>query len=161
MAEQTRSWQMKYLATHPQDHKNIMFYPQTTLPPAKRESIFSKGEAPIGYPGRWIPCIPIESSPEGSRRIADMLCYLLKLAKGLPWPIEPVLTDKNTMNQDSAKYYDWREDVILDVICFVCGSIEQVGHTVAERDGEWVCQECLDTGKLEDFYAVQREQNND
>jgi len=152
MAQQTRSWQRKYLASRA-TLAGVYFYPEAQLIPSKRASRFSDGYTPVFYPGQWIPVVPVGDNPEASRRIADMLCALMRPFIPNAMSIDPVLADDATFTATGAQKYIWTEDIPLDVICKVCSSIERIGHTIAELDGEWLCQDCIDTGRWHQQYV--------
>jgi hypothetical protein len=146
MAQQPRIWQRKYLAQR-KSFERVYFYPEAQLIPSQRVSRFSDGYTPVGYPGQWIPVVPVGSNPEASRRIADMLCALMRPFVPHAMSIDPVLADDATFAATGALKYIWTEEIMFDSICAHCGSIETIPHTLAEEDGLWLCGDCIDSGR--------------
>jgi len=160
MAQQSKSWQRKYLA-EVKDYTGLYWYMECQLPPSMRANRLTDGYTPVGYPGRWIPCVPISNPPEASRRIAEMLCAIFRPHVPYAMEIEPVITDTESLKATGAIWYNWVEDIVLDAVCSCCGSIEQVGHTIAEEDGKWLCQECIDTGRWHEQYIEKIKDSNE
>lgn len=141
MTTQTRSWQRKILTEAQRDnYAGLYWWIEASWGAGKHVS-------PVGYPGQWIPLVPVAPDPDASRRIAGMLAYLLKLA--LPecagHQFEVMLTHVDALRETGAKWYVWTEDIPLDAVCDYCASVEVVGYTFAEFDGDsipWICEGC-------------------
>ena len=151
MSQQPKSWQKKYLAEHP-DHTGLYFYPEAQLAPSQRVSRFDDGYTPVGYPGHWIPCVPVGANPDASRRIADMLCALFRLCVPHVMEVTPVLTDEKALKDTGAEWYEWTATVNIDACCALCGAIESIPHTLVEEAGEWLCAECIDSQRWHELY---------
>lgn len=158
MAQQSKSWQKKYLSTV-KTFDNLYWYCEAVLPPSMRTGLLTNGYTPVGYPGRWIPCVPIGNAPEASRRIAEMLCAIFRPHVPYAMSVEPVITDAECLKQTGALWYNWTDTIPLDIICSCCGSIEVVAHTIAEEDGyastkrQWLCGDCIDSGRWHEQYV--------
>lgn len=84
-----------------------------------------------------------------------MLCAIFRSHVPYAMEIEPVITDIESLKATGAIWYIWTDTIPLDVVCDFCGSIEVVAHTIAEEDGKWLCQDCIDTGRWHEQYAEQ------
>lgn len=151
MATQSKTWQKNYIASV-KDTGNLFWYPEATLKPSERRGILADGITPVGYPGVWIPLVPVGKNPEGSRRIAEMLCALYRPFAPKAMEIVPVLTDTQALKDTKALGYEWTQDVMIDCVCACCGAIETVGHTLAEEEGKWLCGDCINTGRWHEQY---------
>lgn len=151
MSQQPRSWQKQILKER--DHADLFWYAEATLPVSQRRNRFDDGYTPVGYPGRWIPLIPVAPNADGSRKIADMLCHLFRLCVPDMLEVTPVLTDVKSLKDTGAIYYTWTDEILLDVTCASCGAIEQIPHTVAEDAQRWLCCDCVDSKHCNEFIA--------
>lgn len=149
MGQQSKTWQKQILKER--KHDDLFWYPEAKLPVAQRSGLFADGYTPVGYPGRWIPLIPVAPNAEGSRKIADMLCSLFRLCVPDMLEVTPVLTDTTSLKKTGALYYDWTEAIELDCVCASCGAIERVPHTVSETTDVWLCVDCADSHLCNEF----------
>jgi len=151
MSQQSKSWQKQLLKER--KHDDLFWYPEAQLPVSQRRNRLDDGYTPVGYPGRWIPLIPVAPNADGSRKLADMLCSLFRMCVPDMLEVTPVLTDTKSLVNTGALYYDWLDDIELDVTCASCGAIERVPHTVSETADVWLCVDCYDSCHCNEFIA--------
>lgn len=149
MATQSKTWQRNYLAKA-KDTANLYWYPEARLKP--KPGTLGDRYTPVGYPGAWIPLVPVGNNSDASRRIIDMLCALFRPFAPNALEIVPVLTDAQALKETKALAYDWTQDVMIDTVCICCGAIETVGHTLAEEDGQWLCTDCIQTKRWHELH---------
>lgn len=149
MGQQSKTWQKQLLKEY--KHDDLFWYPEAQLPVSQRRNPLDDGYTPVGYPGRWIPVIPVAPNAESSRKIADMLCSLFRMCVPDMLEVTPVLTDTASLKKTGAIYYDWLDDIELDVTCASCGAIERVPHTVSETADVWLCVDCADGHLCNEF----------
>ena len=134
MPTQSKTWQKKILSAAQRDgFRDLFWYIEATAPGRR---IF-----PAAYPGRWIPLVPVGPEPDASRRIAGMVAHFFRLSNPPAMVFAEQLTDATALEQTGCLSYVWTEDVVIDAVCADCGSVERVGHTVAEG-APWLCAEC-------------------
>lgn len=139
MATQTRTYQRQFLEAAQRDgYAGLYWWIEATWGAGKQSS-------PVGYPGPWLPLVPVAPDPDASRRIAGMLAWLLKLA--MPGcaghSFDVALTHDEALQATGCKWYLWHQDVAQDAICDYCGAVEVVAHTLVEIEGvTWICEEC-------------------
>lgn len=160
MSQQSRSWQQKYLDSL-KDTNGLYWYCESVLPPSMRKTKLHDGWSPVGYPGKNIPVVPVGKDWKASRRIADMLCWIFRVHVPYALEIAPVVAAECDMNAYGAPWRIWTDDVLLDVVCACCGSIDKVSYMVAEEsvkgaDGQpntrWLCAECVDSQRWHKAY---------
>lgn len=151
MGQQSRTWQKQILKER--KHDDLFYYCEAQLPVSQRRNKLDPGYTPVGYPGRWIPLIPVAPNADGSRKIADMLCSLFRMCVPDMLEVTPVLTDTKSLVNTGALYYDWLDDIELDCVCASCGAIERVPHTVSEETSVWLCVDCVDSYRCNEFIA--------
>ena len=109
------------------------------------------GYTMIGYPGHYLPVVSVGKDPIASRRYMDMLCALMRLCIPHLMEIEPVLASDETLAAKGTVFYEWTDDIESDVICAACGAIERVPHTVSEEASVWLCVDCADSYRCNEF----------
>jgi hypothetical protein len=66
MSQQPKSWQKQILKER--DQKDLFWYAEATIPVSQRRNRFDDGYTPVGYPGRWIPLIPVALAKANPKR---------------------------------------------------------------------------------------------
>lgn len=155
MSQQPKSHQkeiLKMLTKHGVT-EGIYWCPEGRVPPRMRRGLSDDGYTMIGYPGHYLPVVPVGKDPEASRRYMAMLCDLFRLCMPHLMEIEPVLASDETLLAKNTLFYHWTDEIMLDVTCASCGAIEQVLHTVAEDAERWLCCDCVDSKHCNEFIA--------
>lgn len=135
MSTQTRTWQRKILEAARRDaYADLYWYVEVMLP--------GRRSAPAVYPAQTIPVIAVAPEPEITRHYAHMLVELLRAHAGQPAGVEFVsqLIAGESLNDAGVRWYVYGDVVEMDAICYACGAVGRVAHTVA-GDG-WLCREC-------------------
>jgi hypothetical protein len=152
MSQQPKSWQEKYLSSL-KSYDGLYFYCEAQMPSSMRKSKLSDGYTPVGYPGRHIPVVPIANGDwRRARRLCDMLCWIFRVHVPHALEIAPVVASAKDLTAYGEPWYEWTQEIELDVTCACCGAIERVPHTDAEESGKWLCAECIDLKRWHEAY---------
>jgi hypothetical protein len=132
MSTQSRTFQRRILEEARRDNYADLFWYVECSAAGRR--VF-----PAAYPGRLVPVVPVAPDPALTEHWAHLLAELFK-ASNPALLCSPALTSVEALTTTGAAWYEFGEVICLDAICYVCGTVGRVAHTVA-GDG-WLCETC-------------------
>lgn len=145
MPTQNRTWQKKLLAGARSvgEIDKLYWYIEVDAPGGRSHL--------AGYPGRWVPVVPVGNDPEASRRIAGLVAEFFRLSNDPRLSYTECLMDAQQLAD--YRWYIWTESVPVDAVCVDCAGVETVLHTELECVAGWICGACRrnknDEGKYE------------
>lgn len=136
MSTQTRTWQRKILEQASRDnYAGLYWYIEWQLG--------YNNYASAAAPGKFVPVVPVGPDPETSRHWAHLLAELFRVSNPPGSSFEPALTSIEVLA--TVPWYVWGETPIVDVVCALCGSVEQVDCELLAMSPAWVCAACAES----------------
>lgn len=136
MATQTRTWQRKTLEQFKANgYSGLYWYIEIR--------IALNRYAPACYPGLYVPVVPVAPDPEITQHWAHLIAELFKDGNETPSiQFEPQLASTETLRDTGCWWYVFGERVTVDVVCRLCGCIEQIDAELLVDSPAWICADC-------------------